>query len=664
MGFIFSLFSNDILLILARIVSVEVPPPPHCKNTQITQIHHHHFTLTRFELNQSSSSEQHNRSACYCVKFGIDGPKVMQRHVYDVYDDIDDDDDDEDVNYVDDDVEDDNNVDGDDAENDDDGQNKHDMYLCITCLVQISTNEGGDFIIDTLALREHIHKLNLVFTDPKKLKVFHGAEMDVMWLQRDFGVYVVGLFDTHQAARALQAARLSLKYLLCKYCRVDADKKYQLADWRIRPLPDELVTYARMDTHYLLYIWRQMKEELLRKGGGPQLLLSVFEQSRQICGTTYNKTVVHENSHLSLYLRSKKSFNSQQMAALKMLYKWRDAQARALDEGTIYLLPNHMLLQLAETLPREVQGVSACCSPMPPFVKQNLIAIHRMLLSSRNFTPCPAGIHSVINSQPTSSVFQLHDFAHYKEYSDEQPVDLDRTAFILADLDKFQPDIQAFVPTYNTDSYCAIVSDLNVDAKQFVPPYDRYRKYRSLAQYRQQQKWMSSYSAQNDLHMNLYSVFLSIRKKMEEMREFRDKEAKITAIGKGDELIKTEVLNKLQQAKSQIEHDVKAAKEINGDINYEIIKLGSEEENGAKIRKRKMSAESEQLPRVKVLESKELKPNVKHKPEAKNDVKPTLSFFKVSLEKETVRKNRVAPVVAERRFTVQQTNVKPRGLSS
>ncbi|XP_073955663.1 LOW QUALITY PROTEIN: exosome component Rrp6 [Choristoneura fumiferana] len=472
-------------------------------------------------------------------------------------------------------------------------------YQGITCLVQISTNEGGDFIIDTLALREHIHKLNLVFTDPKKLKVFHGAEMDVMWLQRDFGVYVVGLFDTHQAARALQAARLSLKYLLCKYCRVDADKKYQLADWRIRPLPDELVTYARMDTHYLLYIWRQMKEELLRKGGGPQLLLSVFEQSRQICGTTYNKTVVHENSHLSLYLRSKKSFNSQQMAALKMLYKWRDAQARALDEGTIYLLPNHMLLQLAETLPREVQGVSACCSPMPPFVKQNLIAIHRMLLSCRELPvepqlyPMPAGIHSVINSQPTSSVFQLHDFAHYKEYSDEQPVDLDRTAFILADLDKFQPDIQAFVPTYNTDSYCAIVSDLNVDAKQFVPPYDRYRKYRSLAQ-------------------------------MEEMREFRDKEAKITAIGKGDELIKTEVLNKLQQAKSQIEHDVKAAKEINGDINYEIIKLGSEEENGAKIRKRKMSAESEQLPRVKVLESKELKPNVKHKPEAKNDVKPYL----------------------------------------
>lgn len=56
-------------------------------------------------------------------------------------------------------------------------------------------------------------------------QVFHGAESDVIWLQRDFGVYIVGLFDTHQAAKVLNLGGLSLKYLLMKYCRVDADKK-------------------------------------------------------------------------------------------------------------------------------------------------------------------------------------------------------------------------------------------------------------------------------------------------------------------------------------------------------------------------------------------------------------------------------------------------------
>ncbi|KAI8437353.1 hypothetical protein MSG28_011694 [Choristoneura fumiferana] len=45
-----------------------LPPPPHCKNTHKSHkpiYHHHHTTLTRFKLNQSSSSEQHNRTPCY-----------------------------------------------------------------------------------------------------------------------------------------------------------------------------------------------------------------------------------------------------------------------------------------------------------------------------------------------------------------------------------------------------------------------------------------------------------------------------------------------------------------------------------------------------------------------------------------------------------------------
>ncbi|CAH2034888.1 unnamed protein product, partial [Iphiclides podalirius] len=402
-------------------------------------------------------------------------------------------------------------------------------YQGITCLIQISTIEG-DFIIDALAVRQHIHKLNLSFTDPKKVKVFHGAEMDVLWLQRDFGVYIVGLFDTHQAAKALKISGLSLKSLLMRYCKVDADKRYQLADWRIRPLPDELIMYARMDTHYLLYIWRKMKEELLEASAGqPRLLLSVFEQSRQICGVTYNKEVVHENSHLRLYVRSKKSFNTRQMAALKLLYKWRDSQARVLDESTTYLMPNHMLLALAETLPREMQGVNACCSPMPPFVKQNMMIIHRMLLSCRELPlepqlfHMPQSIRNMVTVSPHPLIsYEVHDFAHYPEFSEDQPINLDQASEYIENCNELNPDIEAFKPTSDSETNSTVVSKLNVDAKLFIPPYDRYRKYRSLAQ-------------------------------LEEIKEYKEKEAKITAIGKGNELIKSEVLVKLQEAKALVE---------------------------------------------------------------------------------------------------------------
>lgn len=58
--------------------------------------------------------------------------------------------------------------------------------------------------------------------------------MDMVWLQRDLGLYVVGLFDTYHASRALGYAGGSLAFLLKKFIDFDADKQYQMADWRIR----------------------------------------------------------------------------------------------------------------------------------------------------------------------------------------------------------------------------------------------------------------------------------------------------------------------------------------------------------------------------------------------------------------------------------------------
>lgn len=135
-----------------------------------------------------------------------------------------------------------------------------------------------------MSLRDELHILNEIFTNPKVLKVFHGADSDIDWLQRDLSVYVVNMFDTHQAAKRLNLAHLSLAYVVKHYCNVDMDKQFQLADWRIRPLPAELMRYARRDTHYLLYVWDKMKMDLLRLANGrTNLLASVFQSSTNIC---------------------------------------------------------------------------------------------------------------------------------------------------------------------------------------------------------------------------------------------------------------------------------------------------------------------------------------------------------------------------------------------
>ncbi|XP_005101906.2 exosome component 10 isoform X2 [Aplysia californica] len=253
----------------------------------------------------------------------------------------------------------------------------------LTCLMQISTR-SHDYIVDVLELRSEMYKLNEVFADPSITKVLHGADMDIVWLQRDFGVYVVNMFDTGQAARVLGFSRFSLAHLMMNFCRVEPDKQFQLADWRIRPLPAELVSYAREDTHYLLYIYDMMRNQLIDQGNEQaNLLVSVYDRSAMVASKVYRKPCFSEWDHLELYRKSKKTFSNQQMAAFKELFNWRDKLARVEDESLGYVLPNHMLLQIAEILPRERQGVLACCNPIPPLVRQSLPEIHNVILHAR-----------------------------------------------------------------------------------------------------------------------------------------------------------------------------------------------------------------------------------------------------------------------------------------
>ena len=155
-------------------------------------------------------------------------------------------------------------------------------YHGFVCLMQVSSREQ-DWIVDTLILRDELQILNQVFANPNIVKVFHGAFMDIIWLQRDFGLYVVGLFDTFCASKALGLKRHGLAYLLEIYARFQTSKKYQLADWRIRPIPSEMLSYARADTHFLLNIYDNLTNELIQSSK----LDEVLSESRTVASKRY-----------------------------------------------------------------------------------------------------------------------------------------------------------------------------------------------------------------------------------------------------------------------------------------------------------------------------------------------------------------------------------------
>ncbi|KAI8061041.1 ribonuclease H-like domain-containing protein [Gongronella butleri] len=250
-------------------------------------------------------------------------------------------------------------------------------YQGFTCLMQLSTREK-DFIIDALALRDKLWMLNTIFSDPDILKVFHGATSDIVWLQRDFGIYVVGLFDTYDATKVLDFPKHSLAFLLDKYCQFTADKRYQLADWRIRPVPEEMLAYARSDTHYLLYIYDELREALLSQSNdNHNLMYAVLARSGETSKTSYQKeaydaeTGLGMNGWAGLLRKRKYPMNVQQLAVYKAIHQWRDSMARQDDESLRYILPNHMMFAMVDRMPDDAASVIGCCNPCPPCVRIN-----------------------------------------------------------------------------------------------------------------------------------------------------------------------------------------------------------------------------------------------------------------------------------------------------
>ncbi|XP_062113570.1 protein RRP6-like 2 [Humulus lupulus] len=264
--------------------------------------------------------------------------------------------------------------------------NQYRSFQGLTCLIQISTRTE-DFVIDALKLRIHIGPyLREVFKDPTKRKVMHGADRDIFWLQRDFGIYICNMFDTGQASRVLKLERNSLEYLLHHFCGVTANKEYQNADWRLRPLPKEMLRYAREDTHYLLHIYDLMRMKLFSLSKESESsdisLQEVYKRSYELCIQLYEKELLTENSYLYIYGLQGAGLNAQQLAIVAGLCEWRDVVARTEDESTGYILPNKTLIEIAKQMPVTTSQLRRLVKSKHPYMEQNLGAVVSIIRSS------------------------------------------------------------------------------------------------------------------------------------------------------------------------------------------------------------------------------------------------------------------------------------------
>lgn len=219
------------------------------------------------------------------------------------------------------------------------------------CLLQFSTPDV-DYILDPLAV-EDLSLLGPIFSSPHIEKVFHASEYDLICLARDYGFSFSNIFDTMQAGRILGRKQAGLDRLLEEKFGVKVNKRFQKADWGVRPLSRELILYARLDTHFLIRLRDLLKSELESKG----LWALAQEDFRMACHPNGSKPK-HEAPYWTRF-SARRDLSTRDLTILSELILFREQMAARLDRPPFKVLEDEKLVAVAKVRPSNIEELKA-----------------------------------------------------------------------------------------------------------------------------------------------------------------------------------------------------------------------------------------------------------------------------------------------------------------
>lgn len=216
------------------------------------------------------------------------------------------------------------------------------------CLVQITT-DNATYVLDALGF--NVSPLLRPSLEHPDVQVnMHGSDFDLVLLGRDLGIRLSALFDTQIAAALLGRESLGLASLLKDYQGIGLSKKYQRADWAMRPLTEGMLEYAAADTQYLNTLSDQMHSELRARGRESWLV----EECRAL---EESSSAVQHSEKIDPVSRVKgaRELTPRQLTALRKALQWRDQLARENDKALFRIIGDGPLLEAVVVNPQRTR---------------------------------------------------------------------------------------------------------------------------------------------------------------------------------------------------------------------------------------------------------------------------------------------------------------------
>lgn len=250
-------------------------------------------------------------------------------------------------------------------------------------LIQLS-NRKDTWLIDPLAVTD-VGELGTLLGSESGETVIHDADYDLRLLKHMYGFRVRHIFDTLIAAELINEPELGLASLMLKYFGIKLDKRFQKADWCKRPLTQDMLDYAAMDTRHLIALRDEMTARLKAKGRW-DWALEEFDLLTEL-------PFQAKEDELPGFLRIKgaKALRPKELAILKELHAWRDQVAVKLDRAAFMVLGNDVLLSLAKAPVNNLAELAAMkgvgASAISKYGEAILAALHRGLATPKDQWP-------------------------------------------------------------------------------------------------------------------------------------------------------------------------------------------------------------------------------------------------------------------------------------
>ncbi|MGI6755322.1 MAG: ribonuclease D [Atopobiaceae bacterium] len=222
-------------------------------------------------------------------------------------------------------------------------------YYPKLCLVQVAAGERIA-AIDPIEIKDCSALVRLL-EDSSITKVLHACGQDLEVIYVALGCKMEPVFDT-QIAAAFLGKRMQMGYgaLVEAYRGIRLPKAESLTDWSKRPLDPEQLRYAEDDVRYLVGIYEEMMQELVRRNRLSWLLPELQAHADP-------RAFIRDPREAYIHLKRVQALTRTQLAVAREVSAWREERAAARNIPRRWLLSDELVIEICKRVPKTVEDV-------------------------------------------------------------------------------------------------------------------------------------------------------------------------------------------------------------------------------------------------------------------------------------------------------------------